>query len=134
MKRNIVGALIVFLLGGHVISAAPAQATHDLSRDFSLASNPNGVWSYGRQDTLGGAFTLLGTAKTNYDGSGVPHVLWAINASSQPAILHNASEQTVITGGEGNYPPGTTWFGPGVQGYPGNFAVARLTVPAGGDG
>jgi len=111
---------------------APSLADHDLSRDFSLAGNPNGVWSYGRQDTIGGAFTLLGTAKTNF--ANVPIILWAISASTQPAIQHNDTTETVIIGGEGNYPPETTWFGPGVQGQPGNYVIARFTVPAGGDG
>jgi hypothetical protein len=104
---------------------------YDLSSDFSLSGNPNGAWSYGRQDTIGGVFTLLGTAKTNYGN--VPMLVWAINSSSQPAILHNDTTESVISP-EGEYPPETTWFGPGVQGQPGNYAVARLTVPAGGVG
>lgn len=31
----------------------------DLSRDFSIAANPNGVWSYGWKGSISGAFTLL---------------------------------------------------------------------------
>jgi hypothetical protein len=103
----------------------------DLSRDFSLAGNPNGVWSYGRQETIGGAFTLLGTAKTNF--ANVPMLLWAISLISQPAILHNDTTETIIMS-EGEYPPETTWFAPGVEGEPGNYCVARFTVPVGGDG
>ncbi len=115
------------------VNPAPPLADHDLSRDFSLAGNPNGVWSYGRQDTIGGAFTLLGTAKTNF--ANVPIILWAISGDSQPAIQHNDSTGTAVTdGGQGVYPPETTWFGPGPLGQPGNYAVARFTVPAGGDG
>ncbi len=115
------------------VAPAPPPVDHDLSRDFSLAGNPNGVWSYGRQDTIGGAFTLLGTAKTNF--ANVPIILWAISGDSQPAIQHNDTTQTAVTdGGQGVYPPETTWFGPGPQGQPGNYAVARFTVPAGGDG
>jgi len=111
---------------------APCPSSRfDLSLDFSLAGNPNGAWSYGRQDTIGGAFTLLGTKKTNF--ANVPMILWAISTLSQPAILHNDTTQSVITA-EGTYPPETTWFGPGPQGQPGNYAVARFTVPAGGDG
>ncbi|MGF2076139.1 hypothetical protein, partial [Enterococcus casseliflavus] len=52
-----------------------------------------------------------------------------------PAVMHNNSSSTVVTdGGQGNFPPETTWFGPGVEGQPGNYAVARLTVPQGGEG
>ena len=117
------------------VSTAGPEVDHDLSRDFSLAGNPNGVWSYGRQDTIGGTFTLLGTAKTNIAGNGVPVLVRAISTFTQPAILHNDTTQTAITdNGHGNYPPETTWFAPGVQGQPGNYAVARFTVPAGGEG
>jgi hypothetical protein len=128
------GADAIQIVYSAATNPPPPAVDYDLSRDFSLAGNPNGAWSYGRQDTIGGAFTLLGTAKTNYDGSGVPIILWAISMSAQPAILHNASGQTAVTGGGGNYPPGTTWFAPGPEGQPGNYAVARLTVPAGGSG
>ena len=113
------------------ISPTVPEAHYDLSHDFSLASNPNGVWSYGRQDRIGGAFTLLGTARTNF--ANLPILLWAILPSSRPRILHNDTTDTLITA-EGTYAPETTWFGPAIQGAPGNYAVARFTVPTGGDG
>lgn len=110
----------------------PASEGHyHLSRDFSLAGNPNGPWSYGRQDTIGGAFTLLGTPRTNL--ANLPILLWAILPSSRPRILHNDTIDTLITA-EGTYPPETTWFAPAIQGGPGNYAVARFRVPTGGDG
>jgi len=37
-------------------------ANYDPAADFSLSSNPNGLWSYGYSITLGGAFTLHQTA------------------------------------------------------------------------
>jgi hypothetical protein len=113
------------------VSPTVPAAHYDLSHDFSLPSNPNGVWSYGRQDRIGGAFTLLGTARTNF--ANLPILLWGINASSRPRILHNETTNTLITT-EGSYLPETTWFAPGIQGAPGNYAVARFTVPAGRDG
>jgi hypothetical protein len=51
---------------------------------------------------------------------------------SVPAVMHNNSSATVVTdGGQGNFPPETTWFYPGVEGYPENFGVIRFTVPRG---
>jgi hypothetical protein len=41
------------LLGLLLASAAQAT-TFDIHTDFSTASNPNGVWSYGYSTTLGG--------------------------------------------------------------------------------
>jgi hypothetical protein len=92
-------------------------ADYDLSRDFSLAGNPNGAWSYGRQDTVGGEFTLLGTAKTNIAGNGVPVLVRAISTYTQPAILHNDTTQTAITdNGHGNYPRKRPGLRPGCRG------------------
>jgi len=48
-------AAALFSLG----PARPAAAqTYDAAGDFSATSNPNGVWSYGYETTLGGTFTL----------------------------------------------------------------------------
>lgn len=39
---------------------------NDPNREFSIANNPNGVWSYGYTPTLGGSFSLLDIARVNY--------------------------------------------------------------------
>jgi hypothetical protein len=117
------------------VNPAPPQANYDLSRDFSLVSNPNGVWSYGWEGTLGGAFSLMTYKGVNNAPNGVPVERIAKYPSSAPETLHNHSATTAISdGGQGIYPPGTTWFYPGVQGFPENYNVIRFTVPNGGDG
>ena len=37
------------------IASVAQAATYDVSNDFSTSSNPNGVWSYGYETTLGGS-------------------------------------------------------------------------------
>jgi hypothetical protein len=37
---------------------ARANTVYDVAQDFSIASNPNGVWTYGYETTLGGPLTL----------------------------------------------------------------------------
>jgi hypothetical protein len=50
----------------------------------------------------------------------VPVEVWD-KPDSVPAVMHNNSTSTVITdGGQGNFPPETTWFYPGVEGIGGS--------------
>jgi len=113
----------------------PPTADHDLSRDFAIeAGNPNGVWSYGWQGTLGGVLNLFTFSKISHDPAGTPVEVWE-KPISVPSVQHNNSTNTVVVdGGQGNFPPETTWFYPGVEGYPENFGVIRFTVPAGRGG
>jgi hypothetical protein len=115
------------------VNTAGPEPDYDLSRDFSLAGNPNGAWSYGWKGSLGGAFTLFTHSKYNYDSAGVPVEVWD-KPDSVPAVLHNNSTSIVVTPFNGNYPPETTWFYPGVEGNPENFGVIRFTVPNGEGG
>ena len=41
------------------VNPAPVRPTYDLSLDYSLSSNPNGVWSYGWEASLGSPFSVL---------------------------------------------------------------------------
>ena len=125
----------VFLIGAVVLPHSANSATFDISRDFSVASNPNGAWSYGWKTTLDGSFTLLTFAKTNIADNGVPHELWALNSFEQPAVLRNGTTNTaIVAGGQGNYPPGTVWFLPGYEGRVQNYGVIRCAVPMGAGG
>jgi hypothetical protein len=135
-------SVVVSNSAGWVVSAGaqltvePASlARHDLSRDFSLASNPNGVWTYGYAGALSGPFTAFSFSKTAYDDYGLPVEVWARNNFSTPQVNHNATTRTnSIDGGQGLFPPGTVWFYPGPEGTPDNFGVIRFTAPAGGSG
>ena len=54
-SRSVPVLLFVALIA--TVGAAQA-ASFDAFTDFSTASNPNGVWTYGFETTLGGALTL----------------------------------------------------------------------------
>src|SRR5215469_1133382 len=55
----------VFLTLLLALASACAQAqTYDAVKDFSITSNPNGVWSYGWAPTLGGTFNLYSVTDT----------------------------------------------------------------------
>ena len=58
---------------GSGLTAASEVASYDLSRDFSIASNPNGVWSYGWKSTLTGAFNIFTRGIANFFSNGVQY-------------------------------------------------------------
>jgi hypothetical protein len=54
---------------------------------------------------------------------------------SPSSVWHNSGNVTVIiNGGQGVFPPGTVWIGPGYEGNADNFGVIRFTLPSGADG
>jgi len=104
--------------------------TFDLSRNFSIASNPNGVWSYGAKEAIDGTFDLLsfGRSSTGPDS-------WEFTEGRWPAVYHNDTESTIYTdGAAGVYPAGAVWYAAGEDGTPRNFGVIRCMVPLDGDG
>ncbi len=75
---------------------AAHAATYSARNDFSVASNPNGVWSYGTLSSFtGGALTLFGTAESNRDFTG--ERLWDNNGTipNRAAVYDNVSGSTV---------------------------------------
>jgi len=100
----------------------------DLSRDFSLTTNPKGVWSYGSKSNLDGALSLF----TYHQVAGV-FDNWHTPGQAS-VITRNSSDMVSITeGGEFVAPPGDVVLVPGAAGAPDNFSVARFTVPSDGE-
>jgi hypothetical protein len=122
-------------ISSNAVLTVKPQADYDLSRDFSLASNPNDVWSYGWEGTIGGNFNLLPSSRTVNAANGVPVQIRSLTANTAPAVFHNATTSTATSdGGQGIFPPGTTWFLAGENGAQQNFGVIRFTVPADKEG
>jgi len=119
----------------HAVFVSPLQgaALHDLSRDFSLVSNPNGVWSYGSAEALGGPLSLCAFRRPS--GSAWSPESWEFTEGRWPAVYHNATPNTLTSdGGQGSFPPGTVWYAAGEDGSTRNYAVIRFTAPAGTTG
>ena len=49
MLRQPVVAMFTVLLAASAVAAQANDQTYDAAADFSLDSNPNGIWSYGRR-------------------------------------------------------------------------------------
>ena len=95
--------------------------TYNFAGDFSVTNgNPNGVWSYGYETTLGGAFINHSEGFVSGD-----HLWWRTNLESSgvPATFKN----TGITPGIGGLLPGKAALHPGPG--TGEYSVARFTSP-----
>lgn len=105
-----------------VVPFASHAATYSAGPDFSIASNPNGVWSYGYESTLGGPLNL-------YDVSGTSggNEFWAssaVNSLGAPDVAYNPTNTQ-----NGLVPAHTAAFHPGPNG---EFSIYRFTAPTTG--
>jgi hypothetical protein len=125
-------SVLIFLLAAAPL--ATAGTVYDAAADFSLSSNPNGVWSYGASgSTLGSAVTLFTSSTTAW--AGTPGIsVWqgtepAFN-TLYPLVGKNTTNQTVTTGG-GFVPllAGQLFQHPAPSGA---YSVVRFTAPSDG--
>jgi hypothetical protein len=128
---------MVLCLGIAAGVCADASITYSAVGDFSASSNPNGVWSYGYEDTLGGAFTLF----AYYNGpntvpNGTDLNAWATAAGfpAASATPYIGEDNNPTTDATFNLPPNLLLMHPG---QPGGspapvYAVVRWTAPATG--
>jgi len=123
---TLVAALVCSLRASDVTS-------YDLNRDFSIVSNPNGVWSYGWKSTLDGSFTPLPLSRSYVD-RGVPLEEWLLAEGQVPLVQHNASTNLTYDNGELTYPPGAVSLLAGFDTAPQNYCVVRFTVPTSSSG
>ena len=127
---NLYSIILSCVLGLFGQAAWSAPTTYDLSRDFSIQSNPNGVWSYGSAEALGGTFTACAYARPSTSDTSPES--WEFTAGQWPAIYRNPTTNTITSdGGQGSFPPGTVWYAAGDDGTSRNFGVIRFTVPEG---
>jgi PEP-CTERM motif len=103
--------------------ASTAQATtFDIHTDFSTASNPNGVWTYGYEPILGGPLINYDVS-VNSGGIGIDS--WHATA---PFVLGTPVDFNNPTGAAiGLVPAQTAAFHPGPSG---EFSVYRFTAPS----
>jgi hypothetical protein len=120
--------LSVLVLAFLLIVPASAGAIYNAAADFSLAGNPNGVWSYGYETTLG-TFTAYTLSTNAFGGNGLLSA-WYINnsllAPDLPAVIKNTSGST-LTWGTVVQPADMLDLHPGQFG---ELSVVRFTAPA----
>jgi hypothetical protein len=129
--------IAICVIASFILTGAPATfaaSVFDVRRDFSTNENPNGVWSYGWQEKLGGAFTLLTETRPASADNGVPCEVWEFAHYTAPLLIHfpQANKETGLSdGGRGQYPPGTLLYYAAVDdSAPQNLATIRFTAPS----
>lgn len=105
---------------------ADAATVYDVAKDFSPTSNPNGVWTYGYETTLGGSFTVydaeaVNGGRTFWTGSNFAF-------GGPPADFANLGN-TDITSGTAPLAAHSAAFHPGPNG---EFSIYRFTAPTDG--
>lgn len=128
-RKYVRNALALAFVGGFALASltptALADTVYDASADFSLAANPNGVWSYAAWSMPAQYFGNATASSASYGGLGLPG--WDWGASNwQPCIVNNRTGATVDLGGSGAIliPNNTIML------YPGNGTGALLTFTA----
>ena len=118
-----------FLVAAIIVLAslpAEAQADYIAASDFSASANPNGVWSYGQEYTLGGSPSLY---MVNGNTDGIDY--WEgtdVGTLYPPLVMHNGTSQA-ITLSSLTLQPGQLAFHPGPDG---EYSVIRFTNPVAG--
>jgi hypothetical protein len=120
-------ALGLLFLAAQSVSAGPI---YDAAADFSTATNPNGVWTYGYSSSLtpGPGLTLYTMSDNAFLGN--PNfIAWTANiALSDPAVWKNTAS-TTQTAGTVSLLPGELAFHPGPSDQ---FSFVRFTAPQAG--
>lgn len=124
-------AIILLLLMPAAASAQQAESRipdYDAVKDFSITSNPNGVWSYGWTASLGSPLNLY----TVTDTDSVPGMsAWLVSGTyygNPPYVAHNDTEQKICKEGW-CVPPSWLHLQPGPGG---ELTVVRWTAPSDG--
>jgi hypothetical protein len=133
LLRTFSMAIILLLLMSQAASAQEPQAKtpdYDAVKDFSITSNPNGVWSYGWTQSLGSPLNLY----TVTDTESVPGMsAWLVSGTyyaNPPYVAHNDMDKKVC-------PPGLHWCIPPTYlhlhpGQNGELSVVRWTASSSG--
>jgi hypothetical protein len=100
----------LLIVGAMIVTTKVGAVTYDAAADFSLTTNPNGVWSYGwsnTRDTEKHLYTHLGS---QFDGA---FQLW----NDPTANPDSTGDPTVIKNVSDYVPPTTAEWLPGTMGF-----------------
>jgi hypothetical protein len=120
-----IGVLLLIPQAGSAQTQNPATPDYDAVRDFSIVSNPNGVWSYGWMSPLGSSLNLY----TVTDTTSVPGIsIWEETFGTPPGVAHNDTSHTICF---------STWCVPPTYlivhpGLNNEVTVVRWTAPSSG--
>lgn len=123
MKLLKASGITILLL---IISQAASAQIYDAVKDFSIQSNPNGVWSYGYETSWGTPLTLYIWGGTCWPGTST----WQEppGCAPSPVLSHNDTHKQVCDQ-TWCFPPSYLGAGPGPNC---ELTVTRWTAPSSG--
>jgi hypothetical protein len=128
-KNSAVSSIVTTLLCLVVVALPNAASADNAAGDFSIASNPNGVWSYGWSATLGSTFHLDTNNSTAAEGqNGVDGWLSGLSPEGIPSALYNSNPTQSFVSPTIPIQPGQLALNPNN----GNHAIVRWTAPSSG--
>ena len=118
--------LLLFPQAGSAQTQNPATADYDAVRDFSIISNPNGVWSYGWLSSRGSPLNLYAmTDTTTFSGL----IAWLESGMLTPPLVAHNDTQNVVCFLSFCVPPAYLQLHPGPNK---EVSVVRWTAPTSG--
>ncbi len=112
-----------------VAAQTHAATVYSAANDFSLLSNPNGVWSYGYENSLGLTLVLYDVATMDARATLGLDSWTSSSLGVDPHIIHNRTSSPLNIAGSVTVPANGLQFHPGPAD---EFSVIRWTAPAGG--
>src|SRR5437588_2675412 len=123
-----IGVLLLIPEAGSAQTQNPETPDYDAVQDFSIISNPNGVWSYGWQSSLGSPLNLYTVTDTTSISGMSAWLESGTYFANPPYVAHNATSN-VICVSTFCVPPTCLHLHPG----PNNeVTVVRWTAPSSG--
>jgi hypothetical protein len=124
-----IGVLLLIPQAGSAQTQNPATPDYDAVRDFSIISNPNGVWSYGWQQSFLGSPLNLYTVTDTTSVSGMSAWLESGTYFANPPFVAHNDTSNVFCASTFCVPPSYLHLHPG----PNNeVTVVRWTAPSSG--
>jgi hypothetical protein len=121
---------------GVAISLPPLvpPSDYNLARDYATNTNPNGAWSSGWKNKLGGQFQTYTALTHPPTDNNILEDTWETWYGSSDINYNPSPVNGVGRDGPSLWPAGSVWFGPGADGAVDKYGTVRFTAPPGGGG
>lgn len=126
MKITLLQSGLAGILG---VAGMQAGLAYDPDADFTIASNPSGVWSYGWLASPGSSFTLFNVGGSFVEGGSGKTVEYWKRDGSEPLLFHHGGAGDLVFATI-SIPDGMIDLHPGGGG---ELAAVRWTAPVAGE-
>jgi hypothetical protein len=121
-------------IGAFEFGGKSQGVVYSAAKDFSLASNPNGVWSYGYELSLGSGFQVHSATTNNASGVNGMEEWYSpqLSGNTTPLVGYNSNGSDELVYDTVIVPAHQVWMHPGAPTSGNALSVLRWTAPAAG--